>query len=310
MTIDVNIPVKEYSIIDFPFKIKKVQFNSFTIEKKVVKRGLVIEKKKEDKTDLGNRIDLSKNNARKKRVTKNKNKRNILGLERGVNVLTFKPKYKGFFEMIVWGYKEFPMMIRVHITDGEDSEKYVHFVETRERSSSVKRFESMPHEKIIENITKYLYDRNNKKPSGYHDVIRREAYRIEIKNAYRKTIGYVKVSLDWETIGRNYAGQVWNVNIENADEVKKEMALKRSEEGVAYNSEEKEVRNNHETYKPIVIREYVGETLPDGFVLKIYPQLFDGDGVYGVSPESYNVTLAQGTRVMIVRAADSLPTIR
>jgi len=252
-TIEVNIPVNEYSIIDFPFKIKELQTKTFNY-KTVVTKQVPLEQK-----SSANGISLSKKDEIKKPQVKN----DILGLEKGLNVLTFKPKSLGFAEMIVWGYELFPIILKINVVEAQNGDKYLKFVEILENKNEIQKFESSSHEKIIEEITRHLYDEKySSKPVGYESIVRNASYSVNVLGKNKEIIGVIKNTLIREIVGRDYLGQVWNVNF-----------IPSSEE---YWSTE----------------------------IQLYEEMFDDDGVYGVSLETYGVTKEHGTRVMVIRRRD------
>jgi len=252
-TIEVNIPVNEYSIIDFPFKIKELQTKTFNY-KTVVTKQVPLEQK-----SSANSISLSKKDEIKKPQVKN----DILGLEKGLNVLTFKPKSLGFAEMIVWGYELFPIILKINVVEAQNGDKYLKFVEILENKNEIQKFESSSHEKIIEEITRHLYDEKySSKPVGYESIVRNASYSVNVLGKNKEIIGVIKNTLIREIVGRDYLGQVWNVNF-----------IPSSEE---YWSTE----------------------------IQLYEEMFDDDGVYGVSLETYGVTKEHGTRVMVIRRRD------
>lgn len=271
-TVTVNIPVKEYSILDFPFKVKDVQTKSFTYRANVVHKV----KKSELKNIKKQGISLSRKNIDLNKSTKKVIKSNdVLGFERGVNVLTFKPKYIGFAEMIIWGYDGFPIILKVNVVEPNKADKYIRFVELVENKKDVAKFESSSHEKIIEKITQHLYDESYKsKPSGYESIVRKDIYDVEVLNNKKEVVAIVRNTLIREIIGRDYLGQVWNVNLVG---FRKEILLGMMEE-----------------------KFIVDEKLE----LNLYEEMFDENGIFSVSLETYKITKDHGTRVMVVRRRD------
>ncbi|RLA77443.1 MAG: hypothetical protein DRG78_17460 [Epsilonproteobacteria bacterium] len=271
-TVTVNIPVKEYSILDFPFKVKDVQTKSFTYRAKVIHKV----KKSELKNIKKQGISLSRKKMDPKKSTKKAIKSNdVLGFERGVNVLTFKPKYTGFAEMIIWGYDGFPIILKVNVVEPNKADKYIKFIELIENKKNIIQFESSSHEKIIEKITQHLYDESYKsKPSGYESIVRKDIYDVEVLNNKKEVVAIVRNTLIREIIGRDYLGQVWNVNLVG---FKKEILLGMME-------------------KKFVVDEKLE--------LNLYEEMFDEDGIFSVSLETYKITKDHGTRVMVVRRRD------
>lgn len=247
-TMTVNIPNKEYSILEFPFKIIDIQKKTFNYKMKVTK--IVKKSQVYDKNNITNKFKKNKSSKVLKAG-------NVLNMKTGINVITFKPKYEGNFEIIVWGYTKFPVILKINIVESGSGNKTINFLDMVENNSDVDKFESNSHEKIIENISRHLYDDSYKsKPSGYESIVKNEEYNIEIIED-KKVIGVLKNTLLREIVGRGYLGQVWNVNLKNP---KKE-----------------------------------------NLIIELYEELFDSDGIYGISLETYDIDSKNGTRVMIVR---------
>lgn len=265
--VSVNIPVGEYSVLDFPFEIVTLKAKTFKYKRNKTqlmsmpsnqstqliptKDGITLSKKNDN---TGNKISSG---------SKSKPGKNVLGLEKGKNVIVFRPKHKGSTELIIWGYKDFPIMLKINVTDIADSDKHIKFVKILDDRKDVENFESKPHEKIIELITRHLYDESYKsKPAGYESIVRRAEYNINVKDRDGNVIAILHNSLIREIVGRDYLGEVWNVNlIGNANII-----------------------------------------VPKGLEVNITGPLYGkADGIYGVSPEHNYVTSEHGTRVMIVR---------
>jgi hypothetical protein len=260
-TVTVEIPQGEYSVFNFPFKITNLQLGEFKGRVKKTKKPTVA------LPDNGvKRINISKTNGANKPKVKNAQP-NILNLKKVKNILTFRPKIKGSIEIIVWGNKDFPMVLKVNVVDKNHGDTDINFVQTVDNRKEVIKFESNPHEKVIEKIMRYLYNPSvNKKPRGYEEIVRKDIYDVGIEDENGVVISRVRASLVKESVGRRYVGQVWNVNIVP------------------------EFENKNETV-----------VIPDGFYLTLYPEMFDAPGVFAVSLETYRITKKHGTRVMIVR---------
>lgn len=207
--ISINIPKSNYSVVEFPFKIKDLQINSFVAS---VKKKISVK----DQAPIGTKkpvLNFSKSNnagASSKPVIK---KVNYLNMTKGVNVLTFKPNTYGYSQMVVWGYKPYPIILTIHVVKQNKGYQFFKFVPVIQNSNRVQEFESMPHEKIIASIVKYLYARNiNPKPPGYYDAVAHQTYTVDIYK-HGNVVGHLVSNLRWETIGRNYIGQVWLVNV-------------------------------------------------------------------------------------------------
>ena len=299
-TITLDIPLSEYSILEFPFEIKDMQFKVFTYQGKRIKK---IEKS----TQVKHLKSLkSLKSSTKPRIKKPSG--NILGMEKGKNIITFRPKAKGFTEIIVWGNKNFPMMIKINVVSVNNSEKYFKFVELRKNKKVVRKFESDSHVNVIKKLTKHLYDDNYKStPAGYENIFRTETYSVNVQDEKDNSISVLKASLLREIKGRNYLGQVWEITLDNYYE---QIVLNGYEydsanninhhyynDTVTYENKQYKYKLN-ELNQKVILKKI---KIPENFKLSLYEELFDEQGIYGISLETYGITKEHGTRIMIVR---------
>jgi len=255
----IEVPYKDYTVIRFPFKVTKIQAGTFTYKREKTKKIAPVNPNGVKQITLTKQKGASAANIK---TLQN----NPLNLRKIDKMLTLRPIAKGETEVIVWGNAEFPMIVKIKVVDKAD--KNIDFIQILDKRSEVITFESSPHEKVIENIMRFLYNSEvNKKPSGYENVARKELYDVAIKDRNGDVFARVRVSLSKEVVGRRYTGQVWNVNIVP------------------------EFDNEHETIE-----------IPEGFRLSLYEEMFDKSGVFAISLETYRVTKEHGTRLMIVRA--------
>lgn len=257
-----EISAKDYTIVKFPFRITNMQLGSF--------RQLV-KKEKDASAEIENngvkKITLSQKSKNGKVAASGNN---ILNVKKIDNMLTFRPAAKGETEMVVWGNKDFPMIINLKIVDNAD--KNIDFIQVLDSREEVLNFEASPHEKVIETIMRHLYnDEVNKKPSGYKNVVRKEIYDVGIKDRDGITFARVRTTLTKEVVGRKYVGQVWNVNIVPEFDNERDETI----------------------------------DIPNDFQLALYEEMFDSPGVFAVSLETYKISKKSGTRIMLVRAKEA-----
>jgi len=268
----IEVPVKEYSILKFPFNITNLQMGGFRYIKKNTQpntqqpESKAIEKSGTKKINLG----AQQNSAANPKSDATINTNNPLNIKKVDNMITLRPSMKGELEMIVWGNKDFPMIVNLKVLDvGDTNIEFVQLVESRKE---VLDFEASAHEKVIERITRHLYNPDvNRKPGGYENVTRKEIYEVGIRDREGLTFARVRVELLREVVGRRYVGQEWNVNIVPEFE---------DEDG-----------NTIEIQKD--------------FYLNLYEEMFDNHGVFSVSLETYRITPKHGTRVIIVRTKEN-----
>ena len=169
--LEIYIPVKELSVIEFPFLVKEKRFTPFVYKVKI--------KKIEDKNDpLKAAIKLPsvpvkkkytirkpvsvKNLFTKKKKTNNK----ALSVTWGKNFAQFYPRYEGSTEVIIWGYKKYPILIKLIATkDKKKVNRYIKFVDYDKDFKVKNNFKDISHEKICSRLIYLLY--NNKTPGGF-----------------------------------------------------------------------------------------------------------------------------------------------
>ena len=260
--ITIEVAKKEFNIIKFPFKVTKIQLGVFSYRK------LKSNKKPPPTAQVTKKITLSKKKAGASH-TKVSPKLNILNIKKVDNIITMRPAAKGEVELIVWGNKSYPMVIKIKVVDEADQNiEFIHIVDERKQ---VIEFESSPHEKVIEKLMRTLFNENvNPAPRGYEHSARREIYDVGVENDDGFVYVRVKVSLTKEIIGKKYVGQVWNVNLVP------------------------EFEEDNETV-----------FTPDDMKLTLFYEMFDSPGVYAISLETYSITKEHGTRLMIVRSKEN-----
>lgn len=204
----INIPVGEYSVFEFPFKI---QYKDFTPFKYKIKK----ETKKNGKDDSSKNIIIKpvlkngkpvlpeKNINIKGKDVKGKNTKNFT-VQSSDNIIKFFPKKEGATELVVWGY-DYPVIIEINVVKKENIkqdemlEQYYNFIDYKKQTQEVKKFESNYHEKILEKILIGLY--NNKPIPGYKVDLSNETYNSG-------DLEFTKIT---SHIGHNYIGEQWAI---------------------------------------------------------------------------------------------------
>jgi len=217
--LEVTIPLKELSVIEFPFEVKVKNFTPFVYKKKkTIQKD--VEKKDfdplKDSVKLPQVKDLTPlSNIRnmrdiKKKITANKNavvntlkgKSKKFSVSWGKNFVQFLPKKEGSTQLIVWGYEKFPIIIKIIISnDKELSNSYIKFVdyEADNKKITKKSLKNTSHEKVCSRLIKSLY--NHKVPSGYKTVIKVQEY-----NSKSLEVSFVK-----SIVGKYYTASEYRV---------------------------------------------------------------------------------------------------
>jgi len=174
--IDIYVPYKEFSVIEFPFKIKGYAFTPFVYKAKVKdkKKDLAptytspsLEKMPSSASEKLKRSVKSKLAAKKPSTP--------IDVAKGNNFFRLYPKKIGKTELLVWGYKEYPVMIKLHVTkDATKYDKQIKFLDYSIKESKAEKFESSGHDRVVIKITKALF--LNKLPQGYKNLSLHKEY--------------------------------------------------------------------------------------------------------------------------------------
>lgn len=207
--IDIYVPYKEFSVIEFPFKIRGYAFTPFTYK-------AVVKDKKVDLAPTYATPSLEKkpSSLSKKviRATKNKlaSKKPITPIDvaKGNNFFRLYAKKIGKTELLVWGYKEYPVMIKLHVTkDKTKYDKQIKFLDYSIRETKAKEFESASHDRVVIKITKALF--LNVLPQGYKNKTLHKEYISN--NLHVKLINTI--------VGKRYKGEEYILTNKHSDTV-------------------------------------------------------------------------------------------
>ncbi|WP_457749116.1 hypothetical protein [Sulfurimonas sp.] len=200
--IDLYIPYKQFSVIEFPFKIKGDSFTPFRYKRKIIpNREKDIEptiqkptlKTKSNKKKVMDRV-------KKQLATKSVQATGPMTVAKGVNFFKLYPKKVGTTELLIWGYSKYPVMLHLHIVKNDHkSDNYIKFIDPSANIKEAVKFESSYHDRVVINITRALY--NNKLPHGYkEDTVKKEFF---IKGLH--------IVLTKRYLGKRYMGEEYIV---------------------------------------------------------------------------------------------------
>lgn len=201
--INIYIPYKEFSVIEFPFKIKGYDFTPFVYTKEVkTKKDTSVDPTSYKAPSLPSSKKNVSNRAKVKRLVqqrlalKKAKAGSPINVAKGKNLFRLYPKKVGKTELLVWGYKKFPIMINLIITkDITKANKLISFIDLSQNLKKAGDFESSYHDKVVIKITNALY--NNSLPRGYkEDVIKKEYFSNSIH-----------IVLIKRYLGRRYMGE-------------------------------------------------------------------------------------------------------
>jgi len=183
--IEIKIPLKEFSVVEFPFEVKEKKFSPFIYKKRIKKEKKQfnplenhisipdIEKEKKQQKKFFSINDIKK---RKAQQNKNARKNSSFSATWGKNFVQFYPHKIGKTQLIVWGYSKYPMLITINVSDKkQDTDTYLKFVDFQKKQERDVDFKGISHEKICSKLIKYLY--HNKTPSGYKLETHHQAYK-------------------------------------------------------------------------------------------------------------------------------------
>jgi hypothetical protein len=189
-SIELTVPIGEFSVIDFPFKIEALSSTSFMRDlnraSPPIKSTVQI---KQEATQQGRQTGSP--------ITKTETlpTQDSISINRGVNALTFFPREFGRVEILVWG-GDHPIMIFVVVD--KIGEKYYSFFDPRAKDKSIDTFEALPHDRVISDLLKHLY--KGTAPGGYqYKEVKGEHIPL---NGFEATIGKILV-------GNRYQAEEW-----------------------------------------------------------------------------------------------------
>lgn len=163
VSMHIQAQIGEFTIIEFPFKLKGVQSATFTPKYKIVKvkETTILDTVKNDVIKKTTVDPIT--GQEKEIVTKTSGTKGYITIKKGANTLTFYPKKYGILKLVVWGYNH-PINLKIEVSKEGISSYYEVIDYSTKKNESVK-FESVPHEEVIVKLIRHLY--NHKTPSGY-----------------------------------------------------------------------------------------------------------------------------------------------
>ncbi len=174
----IYIPVKEFSIVEFPFLIKAKRFTPFVYKIK-------LHKIKNSHDPLKTAVQLptiSSNNGFTstpidvKKIFDKKKKAKALSVSWGKNFAQFYPRYAGNTEVVIWGYKKYPILLKIVATkDIQKADRYIKFINYDKSFKVNQNFQDLSHEKICSRLIYLLY--NNKTPGGFKNETEHKEYK-------------------------------------------------------------------------------------------------------------------------------------
>ncbi len=203
----IYIPVKEFSIVEFPFLIKAKSFTPFIYK-------VELHEIKNNNDPLKAAVELPKISSSNgftvsppviKKIFTKKKKEKPLSVTWGKNFAQFYPRYAGSTEVIIWGYKKYPILLKLVATkDMQKADRYIKFIDYDKSFTTNQNFRDLSHEKICSRLIYLLY--NNKTPSGFKVESQHKEYKS-------KNFNFILIK---SIIGRYYSATEYQItNISN-----------------------------------------------------------------------------------------------
>jgi len=186
---EISIENGEFTVFEFPFDIKKTFKSGFLLQKSA--------KEIQDMKDDENQIIID---PRTNKQTTHKNE--IIQIKQGKRSMTFLPKARGSFKLVIWGFK-YPIMFNIKVVDTKDKksemeiEYYYKFLDYSTNTKKATKFETDPHEKVIVKLIRATY--NKKLPSGYKSS----------RSASEFADNFFNYTLNFSYTGKKYTSEEW-----------------------------------------------------------------------------------------------------
>jgi hypothetical protein len=203
--VEITIPLGEFAVVEFPFKVESKNITSFLVDKPIV-----VASDEDSDIDVNNEIlnksiepkeaDTSlaappptKSKAQSKPQAKPQSKH--ISVTQNLNGFTFFPKKIGVLKMVVWGYKH-PVLLTIRVSK-EDGFSSYQFILPHSDSKEVVTTEQGAHEKIVNDIMVHLF--NQTLPKGYKSISDDQNFK---SNEYG-------LRLNRQLLGKKYMGEEW-----------------------------------------------------------------------------------------------------
>ena len=191
---EIEIPLKQRSIIELPFKIEgDLRYGIFkTKEKQKTLSGV----------ELPSAPNISvPNGVKNKRKTPPVNSPLPI-ITKGVNTIEILPKKVGEFDITAWGFRKYPIILKIKIVNKKDINRYFVFKDydiVREQA-----LKNLPHEEAISKMIKPLY----RSAHTEKDMCLR-GHRLDFYSWNIDTPENYNLTIEYECSGKRYAASKW-----------------------------------------------------------------------------------------------------
>lgn len=206
---ELTIPVGEFSVIEFPFKITSKNITSFMTSMQTSEESnIVVEDKVLEAPIINKDITVKEEQPQQtqqkpKKIAKSTD--DGISIVQNINSFTLFPKKTGVIKLVVWGY-DHPILLSIKAVAKEGSSLYK-FILPQSKSTEIAGIEQNTHEQVINTLMVHLF--NQTSPKGYKNSSRNESY----------TSNGFKLDLNRELLGNNYIAQEWLMTNSNNKEV-------------------------------------------------------------------------------------------
>ncbi len=246
----ITIPYKSFVAFEFPFEIKDKDITPFVYVKKKVKSKKVkknydeYKKPSLNKTTNNDTLNLPKTPTKiqKKIIQKQKVKKiPPLSITVGKNIIKIYARELGHTELIIWGYKAYPIMLELEVVQNDKyANKYIKFLDYKTNENKAEIFESTYHERVLTKLIYALY--NNKTPTGYKLKEDTKVFQLD----------FFKLVLIKELVGKRYIASEYLV-ANNSDKTLNLYEEMFSADGVYAISFENNNLNKHSNTRMFVV---------------------------------------------------------
>lgn len=232
------IPVNEYSVVEFPFKISDISSTSFRYLDKNQNSAEELEKVSFP-SENSSMNDSNSTASDEEFSSSSSDKGEPIAISAGENTIQLLPTMQGKIELVVWGYDEYPLMISV-VASNKNGNKLYELYSKKSNEDKAIRFESANHETVISRLVFALY--NKKVPIGYKKESDGESYNYEdIK---------IKTELEYRLVGDRYVAEEWSLSNDSNQILKlqEEMFYQDSVYGISIENNEVEANKKTKIY--------------------------------------------------------------
>ena len=198
--VELSIPLGEFSVIEFPFKITSKNITSFLPIKKIITKVKKVGKEKVNLDDDLVRKPIPKkvkkvDSSKLKKTINQRKKSKYISITQNINSLTFFTRKEGIIKMVIWGY-DHPILLTLRVSRKDGFGLYK-FILPQSKNKDAIDMEQSSHEKVINKLMVHLF--NQTLPNGYKSISKDINF---ISNGFA-------MRLNRKLIGKRYTAEEW-----------------------------------------------------------------------------------------------------